>query len=1145
MKIILSILKLFGAIFVVVLQLFVNGAVGCLDNERHALLQLKASLTLDDDTFLLSSWDSKSDDCCAWEGISCNNQTGHVEMFHLSPPRFGYFPGEINASLMELSHLKYLNISGNQVLDNIFSELSGSFTNLRFLDLRASFGGGRIPNDLARLSELKYLDLSYNNLHGTIPHQLGNLSHLQHLDLSSNFGLAGTIPHQLGNLSHLQYLDLSSNDLVGTIPHQLGNLSHLQYLDLSANDLVGTISHQFGRLSNLQELHLGDNRRLNVGGEWLSNLTLLTHLDLSGMPNLNSSHVWLQMIAKLPKIQELKLSGCALSDLYLHSLFRSLFNFSTSLAILDLSHNAFSSSKIFEWVFNATSNLIDLDLSSNNFNDTITYEFGNMKNPLEHLDLSSNELQAGIPEFIRHMCMLQSLHLDGSNLNEDISTILHKLSGCARYSLQHLSLRDNQITGTFLNLSIFPSLITIDLSNNMLSGKVPDEIPKSLESLIFQSNSLEGGIPKSFGNLCSLRSLDLTGNKLSEDLSVILHNLSFGCAKDSLQELNMESNQIIGTVPDMSMFSSLRTLILSNNSLNGRILKKSTFPYHLESLRLDFNNLKGVITDSHFGNMSMLKELYLNDNSLSVIFRENRVPAFQLTTVVLRSCMLGPSFPKWFQSQKCLQKLDISKAGISDAVPVWFWTQTKYLYFMNISYNNLIGTIPNLPIRFSEGCQVFMDSNQFEGSIPSFFKSAQLLGLSENKFSETSLFLCANTTSDGLHMLDLSKNQLSGQLPDCWSHLNSLLFLDLSDNTLSGEVPSSMGSLLELQALILRNNSFTGEFPFSLKNCTRLFMLDAGNNKFSGPIPYWLGQQLRMLSLRRNQFYGTLPRSFCYLTNIQLLDLSENNLSGRIFKCIKNFSAMSQNVSSTTSDIPAYISYTVAGSATYLDIDLNAWLMWKGVERQFKNNEFILRSIDLSSNHLTGNIPEEIGILIGLESLNLSRNHLTGEITSEIGRLTSLEFLDLSRNYFYGLIPPSLAQIDRLSMLNLSDNNLSGRIPIGTQLQSFDASSYEGNVDLCGKPLDSNCPGDEKVTPQKPETNEESSPEDKKPIYLSVALGFITGFWGLWGSLFLIRTWRHTYVLFLNHIVDTMYVTMVLNGIKFQRWLRGLQEKFF
>ncbi|CAJ2653684.1 unnamed protein product [Trifolium pratense] len=1075
---------------------------GCIENEMHALLELKASMVLDD-TYLLPTWDSKSHGCCAWEGIVCSNQTGHVEMLDLNGYQFGRFPGEINPSLMELQHLKYLNLRWNYFSNSIFPDFFGSLSNLRYLDLQSSFNGGKIPNDLARLS-------------------------------------------------HLQYLDLSSNELKGTIPHQLGNLSHLQYLDLSDNNLGGTIPHQLGSLSNLQELYLGwnhqlevDNMNNDVGGEWLSNLTLLTHLDLSDIPNLNSSHVWLQMIAKLPKIQELKLSQCDLSDLYLHSLSPSLLNFSTSLTILDLSWNTFSSSKIFEWVFNSTSNLTELDLSYNIFKCTIAYNFDNIRNPLERLDLSGNELHGGILESIRDICTLQSLNLNYNNLNEEISTILLKLSGCARYSLKELSLTDNKITGTFPDLSIFTSLITIDLSSNLLSGKVLDGVrflPSTLESLRFQFNSLEGGIPYSFGNLCSLKSLDLSNNNLSEDLSVILHNMSVGCVKYSLQNLNLDANQITGTIPNMSGFSSLKILVLSDNLLNGSILKNSTFPYKLEALYLDSNNMKGVISDSHFDNMFMLMYLDLSYNSLALKFSENWLPPFQLSTIYLSYCILGPSFPKWLHSQKHLQEVDISNSGISDVVPMWFWNQATFTTLVNISYNNIIGTIPNLPIRFSEGCRVNLDSNQFEGSIPPFFQSASYLGLSKNKFSEIRLLLCTNTTINNVLLLDLSKNQLSTQLPDCWSHFKELTFLDLSDNTLFGEVPSSMGSLSELKVLILRNNSLSGKLPISLKNCTNLVMLDLGDNGLSGPIPYWLGQQLQMLSLRKNQFYGSLPHSLCYLINIQLLDLSENSLSGQLFKCLKNFFAMSHNSTSTIDSDLNYRDGVRALTVGYFD--LIAMLMWKGAERQFMNNKLILRSIDFSSNQLTGNIPKEIGNLIALVSLNLSNNYLSGEITSKIGRLTSLEFLDFSGNHFYGLIPPSLAQIDRLSMLNLSDNNLSGRIPIGTQLQSFDASSYEGNADLCGKPLDKICPGDEEVAHQKPETHEESSHEDKKALYLSLALGFITGFWGLWGSLFLSRNWRHKYVLFLNNIIDTMYVFIVLNATKFQVGLRGLQEKF-
>jgi Leucine-rich repeat (LRR) protein len=187
-------------------------------------------------------------------------------------------------------------------------------------------------------------------------------------------------------------------------------------------------------------------------------------------------------------------------------------------------------------------------------------------------------------------------------------------------------------------------------------------------------------------------------------------------------------------MPDMSGYSSLKNLFLSDNLLHGRILKNFTFPHQLEILYLDSNNLEGVITDSHFDNMSMLMYLNLSYNSLALNFSENWAPPFQLSTIYLRTCIIGPSFPKWLQSQKHLQLLDISDTGISDLVPVWFWTLAANMMLMNISYNNLIGTIPNLPLRFSENFQAIMDSNQFEGSIPPFFSKCNIATVVQEQF---------------------------------------------------------------------------------------------------------------------------------------------------------------------------------------------------------------------------------------------------------------------------------------------------------------------------------------------------------------------------------------------------------------------------
>ncbi|RHN51146.1 putative non-specific serine/threonine protein kinase, Polygalacturonase [Medicago truncatula] len=1101
-------MKLIQAIFLICLVLqadqFVcsKEVVRCIQSERQALLQFKFGLV--DKFGMLSSW--TTEDCCEWYGIGCSNITGHVLMLDLHGDYYYYnnnddnnnyyISGDIHKSLMELQQLQYLNLSRNNFEGNSILGFFGSLRNLRYLDLSYCHFGGQIPIQLESLSHLKYLNLSNNLLDGLIPHQLGGLSNLQFLDLSHNY-LEGSIPCQLGNLSNLQFLDLSINYLEGSIPSQLGNLSNLQFLDLHGNFFKGKLPSQLGKLTNLQELYLGneygdsgltiDNRDHN-GGQWLSNLTSLTHL--------------LKMVGKLPKLRELSLQNCGLSDHFIHSLSQSKFNFSTSLSILDLSDNHFASSLIFHWVSNISSNLVKLDLSMNLLEDPPSYGYGTVMNSLQEIDLSYNKLKGVAFKSFMNVCTLRSLVLYANNFKEELQTVLHNLSGgCVRNSLQVLDLSSNGITGTLPDLSAFTSLKTLDLSSNQLSGEIPggSSLPYQLEHLSIASNTLEGVIPKSFWtNACKLKSLDLSYNRFS------------------------------GTLPDLSIFLFLEMFDISENRLNGKIFEDIRFPTTLWILRMNSNNLSGVISEFHFSGMSMLKELDLSDNSLALTFTENWVPPFQLYNIGLRSCKLGLTFPKWIQTQKYLQDLDISKAGISDNVPEWFWAKlsSQWCNNINISNNNLKGLIPNLQVK--NRCSVLsLSSNEFEGPIPPFLKGSTVTDLSKNKFSDSLPFLCKNGIDAVLGQFDLSNNQLSGRIPNCWSNFKSLVYVDLSSNNFSGKIPTSMGSLVELQAFLLRNNNLTGEIPFSLMNCTKLVMLDLRDNRLEGHIPYWIGSELKelqVLSLQRNQFYGSLPLELCHLQKIQLFDLSLNNLSGRIPKCIKNFTSMTQKSSSQGYTHHQY--YITRGSSGYgEEYELNAFLTWKGVEQVFNNNELsLLKSIDLSSNHFSDEIPPEIADLIQLVSLNLSRNNFTGKIPSRIGKLISLDFLDLSRNKLLGSIPSSLSRIDRLAVLDLSHNQLSGEIPTSTQLQSFDSSCYEDNLDLCGLPLVKLCVEGKPRHEVKLKIQDDEDLLLNRGFYISLTFGFIIGFWGVFGSILIKRSWRHAYFKFMNNLVDAIYV---------------------
>ena len=290
--------------------------------------------------------------------------------------------------------------------------------------------------------------------------------------------------------------------------------------------------------------------------------------------------------------------------------------------------------------------------------------------------------------------------------------------------------------------------------------------------------------------------------------------------------------------------------------------------------------------------------------------------------------------------------------------------------------------------------------------------------------------------------LDLSYNQLSGEIPAELGNLSNLTSLDLIGNQLNGEIPAELGNLSNLRSLDLNYNQLNGEIPAELGNLSNLTSLDLSSNQLSGEIPAELGNlsNLTSLDLSSNQLSGEIPAELGNLSNLRSLDLRRNQLNGEIpaeLGNLSNLTSLDLSFNQLSGEIPAEL----GNLSNLISLDLSFNQLSGEIPAELGNLSNLI-SLDLSFNQLSGEIPAELGNLSNLISLDLISNQLSGEIPAELGNLSNLTSLDLSFNRLSGEIP---AELGKISILILRGNRLSGEIPIETV--------NEPNLSLSGRIL--------------------------------------------------------------------------------------------
>ncbi|KDO56172.1 hypothetical protein CISIN_1g0468601mg, partial [Citrus sinensis] len=159
-------------------------------------------------------------------------------------------------------------------------------------------------------------------------------------------------------------------------------------------------------------------------------------------------------------------------------------------------------------------------------------------------------------------------------------------------------------------------------------------------------------------------------------------------------------------------------------------------------------------------------------------------------------------------------KISLPKIGLKGTLHDFSFSSFPHLAYLDLSYNELFGTIPPQISNLTNLTTLYFGGDQFSGNIP------PEVGLMSH-----------------LELLHIDTNQLDGSIPPELGQLSSLVVLSLFFNHLNGSVPPSLGNLTNLQQLILFSNNLSGSIPPSLEY-PMLTTLNLDFNHFTSYLPH-------------------------------------------------------------------------------------------------------------------------------------------------------------------------------------------------------------------------------------------------------------------------------------------------------------------
>ncbi|CAN4112949.1 unnamed protein product [Withania somnifera] len=500
--------------------------------------------------------------------------------------------------------------------------------------------------------------------------------------------------------------------------------------------------------------------------------------------------------------------------------------------------------------------------------------------------------------------------------------------------------------------------------------------------------------------------------------------------------------------PSLLELEYLDFLDLSVNGFENSIPRFIGSLNRLQYLNLSFSSFSGVIP-TELQNLTLLRILDLGNNNLMI--KDLRWLSHLSSLEFLSLGRNDLQARNWFQEitkVPSLKELDLSLCGLSKLVPSpadLANSSLISLFVLHLCCNEFSSSSEySWLFNFSTSLtSIDLSYNQLIGQIDDRFGSLmylESLNLADNfkiKGGVPSSFW--NLTR--LRHLDMSHSGTNQWLPELFLRLSgsrkSLEVLGLNDNSMFGSIVN-VSRFSSLKNLYLQKNVLNGFFMERSGQVSSLEYLDLSDNQIRGPLPdLALFQSLRELRLSSNQFQGRIPQGIGKLSQLRILDFSFNRLEGlpESMGQLSNLESLDASYNVLKGTITESHLANLS-SLVYLDLSFNSLALKTSFNWL---PHFQLQVISLPSCNLGPSFPKWLQNQNNYTVLDISLASISDKLPSWFsGFPTNLKVLNLSNNQISGRVSDLIANTYAYMVIDLSSNNFSGPLPlVPTNVQIF------------------------------------------------------------------------------------------------------------